>query len=139
MGKGPKNNNKKSYTSKGGLGGRVGRKIRNMLRRARRSGELVDDQVLRGWHDREKYWRELSTRRDQASKDRYTKWAEEQRIKLEASKLYRTYKPAGCTYSACVQALKTNWMTQFTEKWKQRLSNERAGDTIHGRPRRRSA
>ena len=139
MGKGPKNNTKKGYTSKGGLGGKVGRKTRNMMRRARRSGELVDESVLKGWHAREKYWKELSTRRDQASKDRYAKWAEEERIKHEAYKLYRSYKPAGCTYGACVQALKTNWMTQFTEKWKQRLSNERTGGETYGRPRRRSA
>ncbi len=90
MGKGPKNNTKKGYTSKGGLGGKVGRKTRNMMRRARRSGELVDESVLKGWHAREKYWKELSTRRDQASKDRYAKWAEEERIKHEADKLYRT-------------------------------------------------
>lgn len=138
MGKGPKNNTKKGYTSKGGLGGKVGRKTVNMMRRARRSGELVDMAVLDGWAAREKYWKELSTRRDQASKDRYAKWAKEESIKHEAYKLYRSYKSAGCTYGACVQAIKTNWLTQFNEKWKQRSSNERTGEN-HGRPRRRSA
>ena len=137
MGKKPKSNSKTSYTSKGGLGGRVGRKTRNMLRRARRSGELTDESVMRGWVAREKYWKELSTRRDQKSKDRYAKWAEEEKIKLEASKLYRTYKPAGATYGACVQALKTNWLSQFTEKWNKQLGEMSGGNVQYGRQRRR--
>ena len=137
MGKKPKSNTKTSYTSKGGLGGRVGRKTRNMMRRARRSGELIDMNVLKGWMVSEQYWKELSGRRDQKSKDRYAKWAEEEKIKLEASKLHRTYKPAGCTYGACVQALKTNYLSQFTEKWNKQLGETSGGNIHYGRQRRR--
>ena len=137
MGKSPKSNSKTSYTSKGGLGGKVGRKTRNLVRRARRSGELVDESVMRSWTDRSRYWKELSTRRDQKSKDRYAKWEQEEKIKLEASKLYRTYKSAGCTYGARVQALKTNWLQQFTQKWNKELGETTGGSIQYGRQRRR--
>ena len=36
-------------------------------------------------------------------------------------KLYKKYKRAGCTYGACVHAVKTNWVNNLTQKWNQRV------------------
>ena len=137
MGKSPKQNTKTSYTSRGGLGGRVGRKTRNMMRRARRSGEMIDMNVLKGWMVSEQYWKELSGRRDQKSKDRAAKHYEEERIKMEAYKLYQIYKPAGCQYSACVQAIKTDWLVPFKDKWNKLLGEHSGGNWNNVRRQRR--
>ena len=119
---------KTPYVSKGGLGGRVGRKTRNMMRRARRSGELVDMGVLKGWFESDKYWKELNGRRDAKSKERCAKHYEEERIKMEAFKLYQIYKSAGCKYSACVQAIKTDWLVPFKDKWNKLLGEHSGGN-----------
>jgi ABC-type lipoprotein export system ATPase subunit len=109
-------------TSNGGTTGRPSRKITNAIKRDRRKFIFVDMQTIRSMTAHENFYRELAGRRDQKSKDQYAKHLEKQSIILEAEKLYKKYKKAGCTYGACVQAVKTNWVSNLTQKWNQRVS-----------------
>lgn len=118
--KGKKGSSDKKYVSKGGLEGRPSRKLLNAIRRDRRNFVVVDMQTIRSMTAREDFYRELAKRRDQKSKDQYAKYLEKQNIVEQAQKLYKRYSRAGCTYGACVQAVKTNWITNFTQKWNQR-------------------
>jgi|TARA_Y100000289_G_scaffold62659_1_gene72210 beta-phosphoglucomutase-like phosphatase (HAD superfamily) len=107
--------------SAGGTTGRPSRKITNAIKRDRRNFVLVDMQTIRSMTAREDFYRELAKRRDQKSKDQYAKYLEKQSVINEAEKLYKKYKRAGCTYGACVQAVKTNWVSDFTQKWNQQV------------------
>ena len=109
-------------TSNGGTTGRPSRKITNAIKRDRRKFIFVDMQTIRSMTAHENFYRELAGRRDQKSKDQYAKHLEKQSIILEAEKLHKKYKKAGCTYGACVQAVKTNWVSNLTQKWNQRVS-----------------
>lgn len=111
-------------TSNGGTTGRPSRKITNAIKRDRRKFIFVDMQTIRSMTAHENFYRELAGRRDQKSKDQYAKYLEKQSIVNEAEKLYKKYKRAGCTYGACVQAVKTNWVSNLTQKWNQQVSNE---------------
>lgn len=110
--------------SKGGTTGRPSRKITNAIKRDRRNFIFVDMQTIRSMTAHENFYRELAGRRDQKSKDQYAKYLEKQSIVNEAEKLYKKYKRAGCTYGACVQAVKTNWVSNLTQKWNQQVSNK---------------
>lgn len=121
MAKGKKSSGDKKM-SKGGTTGRPSRKITNAIKRDRRSFKLVDMETIRSMTAREDFYRELAKRRDQKSKDQYAKYLEKQSLVNEAEKLYKKYKKAGCTYGACVQAVKTNWVVNLTQKWNQRVS-----------------
>ncbi len=110
--------------SAGGTTGRPSRKITNAIKRDRRKFIFVDMQTIRSMTAHENFYRELAGRRDQKSKDQYAKYLEKQSIVNEAEKLYKKYKRAGCTYGACVQAVKTNWVSNLTQKWNQQVSNE---------------
>ncbi len=107
--------------SAGGTTGRPSRKITNAIKRDRRRFIFVDMQTIRSMTAREDFYKELSKRRDQKSKDQYAKYLEKQSIISEAEKLHKKYKKAGCTYGACVQAVKTNWVNNLTQKWNQRV------------------
>jgi ABC-type lipoprotein export system ATPase subunit len=116
-----KSSSGKGYVSKGGKEGRPSRKLLNSIRRDKRNFVVVDMQTIRSMTAKEDFYRELSKRRDQKSKDQYAKYLEKQSAVSEAEKLYKKYKKAGCTYGACVQAVKTNWVSNFTQKWNQRV------------------
>ena len=110
--------------SAGGTTGRPSRKITNAIKRDRRKFIFVDIQTFRSMTAHEDFYRELAKRRDQKSKDQYAKYLEKQSVINEAEKLYKKYKRAGCTYGACVQAVKTNWVSNFTQKWNQQVGGE---------------
>ena len=110
--------------SAGGTTGRPSRKITNAIKRDRRKFIFVDMQTIRSMTAHEDFYRELAKRRDQKSKDQYAKYLEKHSIINEAEKLYKKYKRAGCTYGACVQAVKTNWVSNFTQKWNQQVGGE---------------
>ncbi len=110
--------------SAGGTTGRPSRKITNAIKRDRRKFIFVDMQTIRSMTAHEDFYRELAKRRDQKSKDQYAKYLEKQSVMNEAEKLYKKYKRAGCTYGACVQAVKTNWVSNFTQKWNQQVGGE---------------
>jgi len=120
MAKGKKSSGVKKVSA-GGTTGRPSRKITNAIKRDRRSFKFVDMQTIRSMTAHENFYRELAGRRDQKSKDQYAKHLQKQSIIAEAEKLYKKYKKAGCTYGACVQAVKTNWVVNLTQKWNQRV------------------
>ena len=119
--KGKKGSSDKKYVSKGGKEGRPSRKLLNAIRRDKRNFIVVDMQTIRSMTAREDFYRELSKRRDQKAKDQYAQYLEKQKLVTEAEKLYKKYQKAGCTYGACVQAVKTNWVSNLTQKWNQRI------------------
>ena len=45
---------------------------------------------------------------------------ERERVQAEAERLYDKYKDAGVKWAACVQAVKTNWIPSFENKWHDR-------------------
>ena len=120
MAKGKKSSGDKKV-SKGGTTGRPSRKITNAIKRDRRKFIFVDMQTIRSMTAHEDFYRELAKRRDQKSKDQYAKYLEKQSVINEAEKLHKKYKKAGCTYGACVHAVKTNWVNNLTQKWNQRV------------------
>ena len=46
---------------------------------------------------------------------------EQDRIETLASQLFETYESAGITWAACVQAVKTDFVSELHQKWANRL------------------
>lgn len=42
---------------------------------------------------------------------------ENKSIQKRASELFKKYESRGVKWSACIQAVKTNWIPQFETKW----------------------
>ena len=76
---------------------RVSRKIRNLLRRERRANPSVEMRLAQG------------------KAESPTK----QQIRERAEALWLEYKSKGATWSACVQAVKTKWVPQFKNKYRE--------------------
>lgn len=74
---------------------RVSRKIRNEMRRERRART--------GLHARFEHARNASP--------------QERRVMEEAERLWLQYKDKGVTWAACVQAVKTDWVSQLRAKY----------------------
>lgn len=53
------------------------------------------------------------------------RYIEEEYIESAAYKIYMQYKEIGITWSACVQAIKTNYVEQLHNKWSPRLKEFR--------------
>jgi len=45
------------------------------------------------------------------------KYAQEDAVQGRAYELYEQYGPAGATWAQCVQAVKTDWVSNFQSKW----------------------
>jgi hypothetical protein len=77
---------------------RVSKKIRNMGRSERRANPS-----LKSILDRRK-----------------SETLEKRRIREKAEELWREYGPKGAEWSACVQAVKTNWVPKFINKYRKK-------------------
>ena len=75
---------------------RVSKKIKNLGRRERRANPSLKSV--------------LAKRRAESPSKR--------EIREKAELLYREYGSKGATWSACVQAVKTDWVTQFRSKYR---------------------
>lgn len=61
------------------------------------------------------------------------KYIKEDEVLMEAGKLYNKYKVCGVKWSACVQAVKTNWIKEFNGKWYPKYKsfmNSKQKDTV---------
>ena len=59
----------------------------------------------------------LSRTRDASTSDQRKKIMNNEMIELSASRLYEKFGPKGATWAACVQAVKTDYVSSFTDKW----------------------
>jgi hypothetical protein len=75
---------------------RVSKKIRNLMRRERRANPTVEMVQARVKSETE----------------------ERRRVRERAEELWRDYGSNGASWAACVQAVKTNWVGQFINKYK---------------------
>ena len=75
---------------------RVSRKIQNMLRRARKADPV---------------YRVMSTLRS-------VQTPQKRQVREAAEALYLELRSRGVTRAACVQAVKTNWVTQLRAKYR---------------------
>jgi len=76
---------------------RISRKIRNLVRRERRANPTPEMLLL----------------------EYRAGTLEKRKTRERAEELYREYGPKGATWAACVQAVKTNWITQFVSKYRE--------------------
>lgn len=107
-----KSGTKTPYTSKGQRPN-VARKTINAMRRDRRLNPSVDSVYARAEHKRIV----LSRPKDRSLATLHKKYIAEEQIKLRAESLYKQFQGAGVKWSACVQAVKTNWITQLEMKF----------------------
>jgi hypothetical protein len=75
---------------------RVSRKIRNMMRRERRANPTLEMIFAR----------------------RKSETPEKRRVRERAEDLWREYHSNGASWAACVQAVKTDWISQFINKYR---------------------
>jgi hypothetical protein len=75
---------------------RVSKKIRNMMRRERRANPTVE----------------------MIFAQRKSETPEKRRVRERAEELWRDYRSTGATWAACVQAVKTDWVSQFINKYR---------------------
>ena len=106
MAKKPKGRN---YVSKGERSN-ISRSLRNELRRERRANPSMRSIFAKVDHKNTM----LAKKGRDASKDLFLAKADIERRALE---LFNKYKSKGVEWSACVQAVKTNWIPQFETKW----------------------
>jgi hypothetical protein len=90
--------------------------LRNALRLDRRANPSLDTVFARLKH-RETI---LSRTHDHRNRDLRQRYEAEESVQSQAQQLFNQYGTAGATWAACVQAVKTSWVGQFTMKWSQR-------------------
>ena len=59
----------------------------------------------------------MSRRKDPHYRDLAEKYIREEFVKDRANDLFEKYGGAGATWAGCVQAVKTDWVSQFETKW----------------------
>jgi hypothetical protein len=77
---------------------RVSKKIRNIGRKERRANPSLKSI--------------LDSRKSETP--------EKRKIREKAEELWREYGPKGAEWSACVQAVKTNWVPKFINKYRKK-------------------
>src|SRR4051794_17121280 len=91
----------------------VSRQIIKAVRRDRRTNPSID-MVLARLRFRDGVKSAARNPRLRAMRERIER---EDHLEFTANQLYEQYRPFGCTWAACVQAVKTDWVPQFRAKW----------------------
>lgn len=111
MAKGKKSSGK-NYVSKGQRPN-VSRKIRNMVKRARREDRPVED-ILKSDANRQRILEKPAGEKERSLRDRYR---EEDRVAKAAALLFKQFENQGMSWAAAVQAVKTDKVPEVTEKY----------------------
>lgn len=98
----------KTYTSKGERPN-VSRKLLNAVRTEKRKNPPVDTLIARMNH------RNMILAK--GSRDQKKKMEEKISIENRASELFEQFSKHGVTWAACVQAVKTDWVPSFMNRW----------------------
>lgn len=101
-----------TYTSKGQRRC-VARKTLNAMRRDRRENPSIDSLFQASDHRR----LVLGRPKDKNLAILYKKYVEEDRVNSRAEDLFKSFKSAGVTWAACVQAVKTDYIAQLEMKF----------------------
>jgi len=121
-----------AYVSKGQRPN-VSRKLVNAARQDRRANPTIAMILSRMAHRNE-----VAKRQDRVSKEAFQRILDKEAIYHQANSLFDKYKTAYfmvrdengedrrsyCTWSACVQAAKTDYVAPFQAKWAPRLSSQ---------------
>jgi len=106
-----------TYTSSGERRN-VARKTLNMMRKERKTNPSMRSLIAkRAYRD------EIMNR--QGNKELKDKIILKEKLENTALQLYETYKSAGITWSACMQAAKTDWVSELHHKWSQTLARSK--------------
>ncbi len=100
------------YTSKGERRN-VSRKIVNAMRRDFRLNPSLRSIFQKMDHKR----LILSRPKDKSVADQFKKYTEAEQVRLRAESLQKQYQGVGIKFSACVQAVKTNYIPQLEMKF----------------------
>ena len=84
----------------------IDRQIRNVGRRARRLNPSL-----------ESIFAALDFRRDNKDARLRDKFNKEESVQRRAEELFKAYSSKGCKWSECVQAVKTEWVTNLHTKY----------------------
>lgn len=105
----------------------VSRKITGAVRAERRANPPVADLIKR-WEYRQGI---IARDKDPRVAELRKRYLEEDRINARATELYEQFKSAGASFDACVFAVKTDWVSQFINKWgdKRRAAKEAENNT----------
>ena len=76
---------------------RISRKIRNLMRRERRANPTVEMRLAQSKAES----------------------PAQRQVREQVEALWLEYGPKGATWSACVQAVKTGWVAQFKNKYRE--------------------
>lgn len=113
---------KTPYTSKGQRPN-VARRTVNAMRRGRRIAPSVESISQRAEHRN----MVLSRPKDRSIATLHKKYVEQDRIQRRASELFKQFQGAGIKWSACIQAVKTDWIAQLEMKFGRIKSNTKEG------------
>lgn len=108
-------NKNSTYVSKGQRPN-VSRKTQKAVRTERKASNDVRAVLQRD--ARRSLIKSSYSKEDKILAERYK---EEDKIHIEASRLYNKYSKAGLTWSAAVQAVKTDFVESLNKKWVKRL------------------
>lgn len=115
MAKGKGKSNTKSYVSKG-LRKNVSRKTLIDMRKDRKAKRPVEDVLAKLRHRDEVMRRGTAKQVEKLEKAIY--------VEDRATELYTQYQEVGITWAACVQAVKTDYISQLHQKWAPVLSKK---------------
>lgn len=104
----------KNYKSKGERPS-LSRKVKNSMRR-----DFTANPSLKSIFQRSEHRSFIISRpKDPKVSELRKKYLDQDSVKSRAGDLFEKYKEYGVTWSACVQAVKTDWISNFEEKWNQ--------------------
>lgn len=118
-----------TYTSKGDRPN-VSRSIRNLMRRDRKAaqrgiqaewnsdwGPRMASFNVDAWDARQVHRAFVKSRSESKYQDLKKRYEQEDAVHDQAASLYAQYREAGVKWSACVQAVKTGWVSEFNSRW----------------------
>ena len=94
----------------------VGRKLLNAMAKDRRENPTWEDLQKRAAHRRF-----IMSRHEKSLQPLKERYEYEEMVSTRANQLFNQYKASGVTWGACVQAVKTDWVSQFHEVWSPRI------------------
>lgn len=106
-----------TYISKGEFRN-VSRKTVNALRRERRANPSLESIKAKRFYRDEI----MNKQGNNSIKDKIIL---QERQEATALQLYETYQSIGITWSACMQAVKTDWVSELHLKWSQLLAKSK--------------
>jgi hypothetical protein len=85
---------------------------------------------MRAWKQRHDHRQFIMSRSSKETADLRKRYEQEEMVESQATVLYEQYKDAGASWASCVQAVKTDWVSNFHAKWAPKLREVRENQKL---------